>query len=462
VERALRQLDEVQPSALQRRCRLLLQFGDALMNAGQRDRGREVLLSAAELAQKEGLTGELATAALRFAPDLLAIETGVCDEDLIRLLEDAIASVDETATSLRAQLFARLAIALQWSTEEAARSKALCESAVQFAAESGDREAIEYVSTVSSFVNFSLVQPVPLVKRISRRNVAPEILQRLLRVTSLLLSGRANEADAEIVRFTHLVQRSRHPQARWYIDLMRATRAHMKGQYAEAAALGTQYLALGLRFGDRNALHSYAVQTIMSSFDIGGVEVLEPRVKQMVEAFPGMPGWRSGLALFLAELGRHDDARVEFKRAVDGGALEKARPNEWYGAVGGLALSCGVLGERATAEKVYAALLPHRDHFSVIGYSSYCLGSTERLLAAAASGSERFAEATVHFEAAIARNLSIGARACNARVYFEQARMLDLLGRRAEMAASARSAVEIARSYGMERLAGMAGRLARC
>lgn len=464
LDRALALLDDTQPSARADRCRLLLELGDALTNAGERDRAREVLQASAEIAQHQGLREQMASAALRFAPDFLAIETGVYDPDLVQLLERAIATLGESAAPVRAKLLARLAIALQWHRGQELRIKALCDEAVAIASRSEDPEARQYVQTVESLLNFSLVHPerqLQLVPNQSGSNSSLELLQGLSRVTSLLILGRIIEADEEILRFAELVERSRHPQSRWYVDLMRATRAQMEGRYEQAAHLASSFLALGKKYGDRNAVHSFEAQRVMQAFDFGGIESYEPRVRAMVEAFPRMVAWRAGLALVLIELNRIEEARSQLHRVIAAGPVASLPPSEWYVTAATLALACGALGESTLAARLYADLLPHADQFVVFGYCTYCLGSTQRLLAALASGMGRWDAAKSHFEAAIARNSAIGALACNAPIYFEYARMLRAAGRESDAITWSRRAAKVALQFGMVRLAEKSRDLAR-
>lgn len=456
LDRALQQLGEVAPLDLSGRCRLMLQLGDALTNVGARDRAREVLQAAVEIAHRADLSDEIAIAALRFAPDLLAIETGVYDPDLVRLLEGAISAQGESETPLRARLLARLANALQWNRDQEARGKALCEEAVAIAARAGDAETRQYVDTVEALINFSLVHPERQLARVpnpSGSSASLELLQRLLRVTSLLLLGRVVEADAEILCFSELVAQSRHPQARWYVDLLRATRALMEGRYEEATESTSRYLVLGEKYGDRNAAQSHYAQSLMRAFDFGGLEIHELRTRSIVEAFPRMVAWRAALALVLTELDRVEDARLELHRVIDSRPLETSRPNEWYGTATALALTCGTVNEPEIAEKLYATLLPHAEQLVVFGYSSYCVGSAQRLLAALASGMGQWNLAASHFDAAESMNAAIGAHACNVRVYFERARMLRAAGQRSEGMRWAGRAAEVAAEFGMTRLA---------
>jgi tetratricopeptide (TPR) repeat protein len=316
----------------------------------------------------------------------------------------------------------------------------------------GDRDTSEYVDAAASLINFSLLHPERQLGAVSVRSESLEIFQRVLRVTSFLLLGQVDEADAEIVRFADLVRRSRHPQARWYIDLMRSTRALMEGQHDDYAQLASRYLALGEKYGDRNAMQSYAAQSLMRAFDLGGLEVYETRARSLVETFPSMVAWRAGLVLILAELDRVEDARSELYRLLDAHPLENSKPNEWYGTATGLALACAILGEPETSARLYAELHPHANQLVVFGYCSYCMGSTHRLLAALATGMKRWETADSHFEAARARNTMIGARACNARVYFEHARMLRAAERWSEANHCAERAEELASEFRMIRL----------
>jgi tetratricopeptide (TPR) repeat protein len=226
----------------------------------------------------------------------------------------------------------------------------------------------------------------------------------------------------------------------------------MEGRYEEATVLANQYLALGVRFGDRNAIHSYGAQTLMTSFDLGGIEVHEPLLRDLVASFPSMIGWRSALALYLTEVGRLGEARREFYRVVSDGGLERARPNEWYAAYGGLAVACGEVGDQAIAERLYKMVLPHEARLLVVGYGSYCAGSMQRPLGVLTSVMQQWDLARTHFEEAISRNRAIGAGACNARVHFDYARMLRASGDPAGAARQAALAREIALELGMARL----------
>jgi tetratricopeptide (TPR) repeat protein len=165
-----------------------------------------------------------------------------------------------------------------------------------------------------------------------------------------------------------------------------------------------------------------------------------------------MIGWHSGLALFLTEVGRYDEARDELRRLVVQGGLELARPNEWYAVHAALALASGELGASDIAVKLYPVLLPYASGMTVVGYCSYSLGSTQRLLGVLAATLGEWDLARTHFEAAISTNGANGAVACNGRVYLEYAQMLFARGDLQAGMHRAMQAMEIASRFGMQRL----------
>ena len=452
LERALSLIDYANPRTLVQRCRLLLRLGDAWGDAGMRDRARDALQKAAALASRAGLREELATAALRYAPDLLALEAGIYDAEMVRLLEEAIENF-RGPSLLRARLLARLAIALQWSDDERVRGRSLCAEANELVAPSSDKDARGYVTTISWVVNF-----LPNEPGIEPLNVTPcsddlEIFRRVLRVTAFLTRGEIGEADAEVTRLSDVIDRSKRPQARWYVGLMRTIRAEMEGRFEQADKFASEYYALGRQYADRNAFHSYEALYAMRSFDIGGIERFESRVRYMVDAFPRMVAWRAGLAYVLAELNRNDEARFHLHQVASKRALSELTFNEWNVTTALMAMACTTVGDKPLASELYNHLLPHADHLVVFGYCTYCLGSTHWLLGRLASLLREWRLADQHFRVAIATNSIIGARACTARAYIDHAQMLVAAGKRSDALIQASSANEIASALGMLQLA---------
>jgi len=90
-------------------CGLLVDWGEALLLSGSSARGRDVCARAASLAKTLGESSLLARAALAYGAE---IQTASRDERMIVLLRDALASLGDQESALRARLMARLASAL--------------------------------------------------------------------------------------------------------------------------------------------------------------------------------------------------------------------------------------------------------------------------------------------------------------------------------------------------------------
>jgi tetratricopeptide (TPR) repeat protein len=276
-------------------------------------------------------------------------------------------------------------------------------------------------------------------------------------MTSLLLLGRISEFDTEIETFTALAEKLRQPQSVWYSSLIRATRSYVDGRYEEARRLADQYLNRGQRVLDRNAVHSYMLQLVMSSIDVGGLEAFEATVKEMVRSFPRVVGWRAGLVLLLSELGRTQEATEQQQWLLRAGALSRPKRNEWFATMGGLAIASTNIRDQVASKKIYGQLLPYSDNLAVIGYCSFVWGPVQQLLGILASSLNEWSVAEAHFERSLTLATEIGARPCVARTQYDYARMLvDRGGQTIRANELLRSCSKIASDLGMTRLSSKA------
>ena len=235
-----------------------------------------------------------------------AIETGIYDSDQVAILEDAIATIGSANDRIRAQLLARLAVALHWSDESNDRRRELIVEASRLAKCNDDDEVQGFVQTAGTLAAFSVEEPERLLSQSGLESGGGEplvlLVRRLIRITALWLLGRMGRVRVEIEEFGAAARRLRQPQAVWYETLLRATLAQMEGQFARGSVLAQQFLQRGEFAGDRNARESFMLQSFMASVDLGKVEEFEDGVRGMVDAFPRVVGWRAGLLLFLARL----------------------------------------------------------------------------------------------------------------------------------------------------------------
>jgi DNA-binding winged helix-turn-helix (wHTH) protein len=459
-ERARVLLDRFEPDDRRRRCEVQLALGDAQTRSGARDAARRSFAAVARVAKAMSLPHELAQAALRFAPDFLAIESGVYDDDLVTLLEEALDELAPADDATRARLLARLAVALHWAPGADPRLPALAEEAVCMAERLGDPATLRYVRCARALAQYSVADPERYLSEPSALALAPgdepvALLEKMLHMTSLLWLGRVTEFDREIEHFARLAERLRQPQSRWYVDLFRAVRALMDGRYEDARRLMRRYQREGERAQDENVLHSLRLLTFMIAIDRGGVEPLGPAVAQMAERFPAMIGWRGGLALYYAEVGRHDDARRELEGLLREDLEGMRRRNDWSALVVAIAIVSALVGHEEGARRAHRLLEPYAQSLLVIGYASYVWGAASLALGFTAATGRDWSTAEAYLEDARGRHERIGARAPLAHTHFWTARMLLARGRsgdasraREHLAAGCRLADEL----GMARL----------
>ena len=455
-ERALALCDHDGRVGDQRRGEILLAIGGSLTGAGRRDDARECFQMAARMARSRDMPEQLAAAALRFAPDFLAIETGICDVELINLLEEALAMLPDSDTELRARVAARLAVALHWAPGSRARRASLCSMAEGIARRVGCDATLRYVECANRLAFYSVDDVAKYacegnVDKIEREH-SVVLLGQLLRITSLLQMGRLEQFEREVEHFGRAVQRYRQPQALWYVDLFRATRALLLGELDDADVLMESYRQEGGRANDWNAIQSWQIQSYMLSIDRGAPEAFEQGLCEMVESFPRLLGWRAGLALLYAELGAMDKAALEIDRVLELGLEGAPKRNEWSAAIAALASASVEVGHARGLELTERLLRPHAGQLVVVGYGSFCWGPVDTLLGAAALGRGELESADVWLRSSAIQCERLEAAPALARCRVHQARLALAQGRRDIAERSAAEAFLVCDRVGLARL----------
>jgi len=177
------------------------------------------------------------------------------------------------------------------------------------------------------------------------------------------------------------------------------------------------------------------------------VTVPEPTLRGFVAQNPLIVFARCALQLSLLQLGRRDDARIEFERLAEGEFGLVQRDWNWLPSMFVLSDICAELGEGKHAEILYRLLAPYSSHNAMLG-NVYSFGSTAFALGRLAAVLRRFDDAEAHFEAALAANRRIRAAIWVAHTQCELASMLLTRGERSdrtrarELIANARQTAE--------------------
>jgi class 3 adenylate cyclase/tetratricopeptide (TPR) repeat protein len=423
LERAL-QVMELQASDARLRCDILLSLGEARNASGEFEKGKEPFRAAAALARERGDAVALARAGLGFGGRV--VPAGTVDTEGIALLTESLGAI-EGDPSLRAVVLGRLAMELYW-TGDRDRMGSLSREAVQIARTTSETATLGYALESRHWALWGpddLEERLAVAREIARlseragdRELEAQARQWL--ICDLLEAGDVGGVDRELAAHERLAAEMRQPFYQWRSVRWRAMRALMSGDVAEGERLMNEAATIGSRAQDADVLSAYGTQLAILRREQGRVTELFDAVRTFVENNPTIPAWRLGLAYIEAEAGRRDEA----VRDLEAGLTALPRDAAWIMGTAFASLAACLLGGAEQAARIYEDLRPYAARLVVAPYAIVCLGSVDGFLGALAAAAGRPADAAAHFEAAIALDDRIGARAAAARDRLGYGRML--------------------------------------
>ena len=431
-DRALRALDMHAPEDERRRCEVLLARGGVELRQGN-PAARTTFQAAAGLARRHPHPDQLGSAALGLASRYG--EAGIIDREAIDLLEEALGQLAERDSTLRAQLMARLADALQF-TSEVQRSSQLSHAALAMARRTADTHTL--VAALESR-HTALLHIAHLEERLRLSEeilaLADDVGERELqavglhwRIYDLLEAGDVAAARRDHRALSELAAQLRQPLYHHFARGWQVVWAQMEGRVADSERLAREAFELGKQAQARDAETVYAIQLIALRRREDRLSDQVATIKAAIEQHPSLIAWRAVLPLAHLAAGEQAAAVAEFELlAVDD---FQAVPHDmfWFAAVCVLAETCSLIGDAARAQILYDLLVPHRDCNVQVTQAAFW-GSSERFLGLLAATMSRLDAASGHFAAAIARNEASGAPMAAAVVRRDYAEIL--LARRA-------------------------------
>jgi DNA-binding SARP family transcriptional activator len=412
--RALEVQGHFAPDALERRCELLLLLGEARVRAGERPLAWETFREAASLAVRLRDSASLSRAAIGASRRYIQ-PPGVVDEELIALLEQALAMTDGARDVVRVALLTRLCGALYYSTRRT-EMQALAEEATELADELGDPEARALAAAARrrafwdpAHLEQRLADSTELLTLARDAGDMELVLQgHAWLVVDLLERGNADAVDAQIEAFIQGAERLRQPLYVWNATVWRAMRALLAGALDEADRLASEGLSAGSHGETVTAPQYYAVQLLAIRREQARMAELEGPVRELVNANPHRPAWRAALMTLLWETGRRDEALHELDELARHDFADIPRDGDWLIAITLLAEGAAELGDRERSRQLYELLLPYGAGNVVIGLAAVCLGAAARILGRLAATVGDRAEAARHFERALEVNTTLG------------------------------------------------------
>jgi hypothetical protein len=390
------------------RCDLLIRRGEAERQAGNLE-FRDTLLEASHLAAEIDDGDYLVRAALANTRGLQSA-TGTVDEERIDALAAALESVGPQDSLERAQLLATEAVELSFSGEWERRTS-LTDEALTIA------RRLEDVATLSTVLNLrflTLWAPETHAERLANTAEAVGLAARNgdplssfyayhWRFAICVEDGDIAEARRFADRERELADHLRLPTALWLTACDEANLAMVAGRIDEADSLAAVAFQTG-QASEPDALACYTAQLSYIYFEQGRLGGLVALLEQVVAENPGIPGFRSTLALALCDEQRYDDARSVLDVDAASGFRDLAYDVTWLSVACIFAHVSAQLSHAEACASLYERLTPWRGlvaypGFGVWGPVSHYLGalalalgdleSAERHLTDAADCAER-------------------------------------------------------------------------
>ncbi|MFC7503348.1 ATP-binding protein [Nocardioides sp. GCM10030258] len=388
------------------RRQVLLERGAAVMAFDNLEAAREDFLEAAGLARARGDGSGLAEAALGFAAGLSGFEVRLWDRTQMDLLEEALVLLDGQETIARADVMARLSVAMSFAGDPVRRS-ALAEQAVELARRLGDPRAIAHALAArcdtmagpahSERREADAGEVISCARRVG--DLGLELLGLRLRIVALLEQGKGPAARADMAAFEAAADLLRQPLYGWYVPLFRGFVAHLDGDLRLQERCANEAEELGRRAGSHNAAILAAVQRSWIAIEEGRTEDIYPELVGLIEAFAETaPDGTQVMALFP---GQPHDVRAAALAGVDAIMAGLADDAELISNLSLVALAAWDARDPApAAAAVHRRLEPWSGRFAVDGIGAGAIGPVDRYLGLLEILMGDLAAADAHFRGA--------------------------------------------------------------
>jgi hypothetical protein len=409
-----------------------VELGRAQAHAGADD-ARDTLRTAAVCAAAVDRPDLLARAALDFGA--FALSPGIVDEEVVSLLDQALAALAPEQAELRVRVLARLGVALYWSPEVDRRLQ-VTDEAVATARRLGDRATLAYAlanrqgamsspdrteeCVATALELFQLTE--------ARAELELELPARVRQIGYLLELDDLAGSDAALATLERLAAASHDPRAQAYVPLEQSRRVALEGRFEEAERLTAEAGRLGASLRDSTIPLQTAGQLMGMRWAQGRLEEMRPELKRFADGYPAMPVFRAAHALACCEGGRFADARRELRLLAPRRFGGIPRDSVWLLSMAFLSETCEHLADPERAEMLYELLAPF-DGRNVTSPDAIFAGPVSRYLGLLAAARQDREAAEAHFAAAWEQAAADGARPWMVRSRFDHARVLLADGR---------------------------------
>ncbi|MFI6761121.1 AAA family ATPase [Micromonospora sp. NPDC050417] len=334
------------------------------------------------------------------------------DLGLIRLLEAAAAR--PLPPAVRARVLARLARELLGDPSAGARRRELVDEALALARTTGSPGT---VAAVLDSRLHALWDPAAADERLATaseivtqaRRAGDAMVERrglFWRFVALAELGDLGAAEAALTAYARAGELAGDAEAAVVVLARQAMLATVRGRLDVAATLAAEVGVRGRQAGladtERLVASLYGRLGMLRGTIGSGADDLQILARRLPGHF-----FEATAARALAESGRDVEAALELERVLP--AVLSGSGPRWVGALADLAVVAARLGEPATAQALYEALLPYRGRLVVWGGANTITGPVDDYLGQLATRLGRPDQALSHLDDAVALERRIGA-----------------------------------------------------
>jgi tetratricopeptide (TPR) repeat protein len=210
----------------------------------------------------------------------------------------------------------------------------------------------------------------------------------------------------------------------WYVPYIQGSLAAFRGQFEEAEDLLAKGLAIGGRAQDPNARLFYAVAHYTVIWGKGQFDESLSFLKQLVERYPLLPGWRAQIPRVYLFLGRFEEGRQEFEALSRNKFEVLGADGSYLSSLAALSVASFLLDDAGRAQQLYELLRPYAGRNIVTGNAALGGGAVSHPLGLAAAAMREWDIAETLLQQGIEKNANMGGRMWLAMARHDYGRVL--------------------------------------
>jgi tetratricopeptide (TPR) repeat protein len=392
------------------RCKLLVDYAQALMVIGELDTGQQHCKAAFAIARAIDDACLMSEVALAWGS---AIVVAKVDRHLISALEECLAELAPEDVAMRARVQARLAAAMQPAVDPSVPMN-MAREAIDLARETRDEQVLFQVLrfAVSALMDFAPPEErIELNREFGAMAAAYRDVPQQMRCNLRLMIDAAEIADRTmfddvVSACDELARRMGLPHYQWRAESARAMQATIDGDFRRAAEHLDCAQAYADSIDDLQAKVTLSIQrfALLVEWESPRATPLGEIEAQLQLAYDGGIGDAEFfVAPFIAVYTRGDDEAFARQFVANQPLVERTFAGGDRYSLTGLGQMALKAGDAALAQRCYDTLLEYRDGCATLGLMGSCwCGPVAYWLGKLAHGLGRLGEAREHNNAALA------------------------------------------------------------